>query len=160
MGTGKTSVARALSDKCGYNFIDLDEAIVNIADMTIPEIFSKLGESEFRKLEKTVLLDVSAKKHMAVSCGGGIMLSAENIAVMKSSGIMIRLNASATTLYKRLDGCRNRPLLMSGASPQENINRLIAEREIYYSKADYTIITDDLSIDEVACEVIKIINGK
>ena len=51
MGCGKSTVARLLGRQIGWQHVDLDKRIVEVAEQTIPEIFAKRGEPEFRKIE-------------------------------------------------------------------------------------------------------------
>ncbi|MBR5474247.1 MAG: shikimate dehydrogenase, partial [Lachnospiraceae bacterium] len=55
MGTGKTSVARALHELTGWPWLDLDDEITRRAGKTIPAIFEDEGESGFRDRETQVL---------------------------------------------------------------------------------------------------------
>ena len=72
MGSGKTTIARNLSKIINKNYIDTDSIIELKENMTINEIFSKLGESHFRKIESEVLQSIA--KNSIIACGGGIIL--------------------------------------------------------------------------------------
>src|ERR1700722_17874674 len=76
MGTGKSTVARLLARQIGWLHIDLDKRIVEAAGQTIPEIFAKHGETEFRRLEHAevarILGEASEQQRpRLVSLGGG-----------------------------------------------------------------------------------------
>ena len=58
MGCGKSSVGRELSKLLCCPFMDLDQVIEERIGRTIPEIFAKSGEAEFRRLEKETLLSL------------------------------------------------------------------------------------------------------
>ena len=51
MGSGKTSVGRALALRLKLVFRDSDEAVEKIAKTSVREIFEIQGEDVFRKLE-------------------------------------------------------------------------------------------------------------
>ena len=51
MGSGKSTVARLLARQIGWQYVDLDKLIAEATGATIPEIFAKLGEPAFRKIE-------------------------------------------------------------------------------------------------------------
>ena len=51
MGSGKSTVARLLARQVGWVHVDLDKRIQDATNQTIPEIFSKYGEPEFRRIE-------------------------------------------------------------------------------------------------------------
>ena len=71
MGTGKTAVGRALSQKLDKEFLELDPLIEQNAGMTIPQIFEKYGEIGFRELEIAVTKEVAERKNAVIACGGG-----------------------------------------------------------------------------------------
>ena len=57
-GSGKTTFGKIMAEKLGYRHIDLDEYIVEMNKMSIPEIFEKFGESGFRERETEALREV------------------------------------------------------------------------------------------------------
>lgn len=76
MGCGKSTVARLLGRQMGWLYVDLDKRIVEAAKQTIPEIFAKRGEPEFRKIEYEELTRIvgeaaEQQKSRVVSLGGG-----------------------------------------------------------------------------------------
>ena len=81
MGCGKTTIARNLSKIINKNYIDTDSIIELKENMTINEIFSKLGESHFRKIESEVLQSIA--KNSIIACGGGIILKKINREFLK-----------------------------------------------------------------------------
>ena len=63
MGCGKSSVGRKLSQLLCCRFIDLDEAVEEVAGKRIPEIFASEGEAAFRRLETQILKDILSAEH-------------------------------------------------------------------------------------------------
>ena len=55
MASGKTTLGRALARATGRRFIDLDFYIEQRYRMKVPEIFSRHGEAEFRRMESAML---------------------------------------------------------------------------------------------------------
>ena len=156
MGTGKSAVGKELAKKKKWQFVDLDELIESEEKRSIPEIFAKDGEPYFRKIEKKSLKQVSTQKKFVVACGGGIVINSENIKIMKQSGIIICLTAVVDIILKRTNSFTHRPLLRV-ANPKKQIELLLKLRAPYYAKADKTIDTSQLSLEEVTDKVLKLI---
>ncbi len=157
MGTGKTSVGKALAEKLNKEFIDLDNEIELYEGMSISEIFEQKGEDYFRKIETEVLKEVADKENYIVSTGGGSIVTHGNLEIVKNSGILITLMASPEEILKRVSGNNDRPLL-NVDDPLDAIKRLLFERAPFYIKADYIIETTEKSIDEVVEEILGILN--
>lgn len=153
MGTGKSAAARLLAKKLGREFLELDEIIEKKQGMTIKDIFEKKGEPYFRKIEKEVVKEASFRKNIIISAGGGSIVDEENFRNLKNSGIIICLKASPETIIKRTKALKTRPLL-NVPDPKKRIEDLLSQRERYYNKADFSINTDKLSIQQVAEEII------
>lgn len=156
MGTGKTAVGKELSRRLNLDFVDIDKMISEKEKRSINEIFAVHGEPYFRKIEKETLQEISNQKGQIVSCGGGIVLDSDNIAVMKQTGKMIALCARIDIILERTKNNANRPLL-NAANPKEKITELLERRKPYYLKADFTIDTSDLSVKEVVEKILALI---
>lgn len=156
MGTGKTAVGKLLAKRLNINFVDIDKVIVEKEKRSINDIFAINGEPYFRKIEKETLQEISNQKGQVVSCGGGIVLDSDNIALMKQTGKMIALAASIDIILERTKNNTNRPLL-NVTNPKEKIAELLERRKPYYLKADFTIDTSDLSVKEVVEKILTLI---
>ena len=150
MGSGKTSIAKELAGLTHVPFVDMDEEIKTLTGSSIPDIFKYATEKAFRALESDVLMEiVRSKEDCIVATGGGVPLNPANRALMKSSGIVVYLEAELDTLKERIGNGQGRPLWGHG------IERLYAERYRAYEDADIVIKTDDLNIAQVAAKVQK-----
>jgi 3-dehydroquinate synthase len=159
--TGKTSVATKVAERLGWTAIDADAEIVKAKGKTIPEIFKQDGEGKFRELERKMLRQACLKKNVVIATGGGAILDADNRGLLIENSVVVCLEAKPETVYQRLlnDNLYStnpvvRPLL-AGDNPLERIKQLKSERQTYYAIADWTIHTDNLSLDEVGQEVVK-----
>src|SRR5690606_40402950 len=94
MGVGKTTIGRLIAQKLGKVFIDLDDELELRSGASIPWIFDVEGEEGFRRREAELLREVTAGRDIVLSTGGGVVLSAENRQVLKSTGFVVFLNAS------------------------------------------------------------------
>jgi shikimate kinase len=157
MGTGKTSVAKLLSEKIGYDFIDIDKSIEERINMPINEIFERFGEAEFRKIESEVLLNITSKNNLIVSTGGGIVLNLANLENMKASGYIITLIATPDVIYDRTKLSNLRPLL-NKKNKLDEIKRLLYMRAPLYIKGDFILDTSDITANEAADEIVEFLN--
>lgn len=158
MGTGKSSLAQYLSQTCSLTSVEMDEKLESLFSMKIPKIFSTYGESCFRNKETSLLQELSQRKNLIVSCGGGIVLREENISLMKESGIIILLTAEPYALYERIGKDKNRPVLDGHRSPQ-GISDLMKKRlPMYQAAADFSISTDKKSISQIGEELFSLLN--
>src|ERR1700735_3899313 len=91
MGTGKATVARLLARQIGCQHVDLDKRIIEAAKQTIPEIFAKRGESEFREIEYAQLVRILGEaaeqnRPRLISLGGGTTAQPQNLALLPQAG--------------------------------------------------------------------------
>ena len=144
MGSGKTTVGRAVADQAGMDFVDLDEMVEDRAGMGIPDIFAQSGEGRFRELETEALRELVAAHHTVLATGGGIVTRAENRRLLRELGKVFWLDAPAETLLSRIGDDENRPMLRGG-DPLKRIEALLAERREFYGEAsDIHLDTSEL----------------
>jgi shikimate kinase len=155
MGTGKTVVAKGLAKRLKMKFVDLDDLIEEREGKKISQIFAENGEPYFRQVEKEIAREVSQQKNRVIACGGGVVLDKENVENLKRNGIMICLSARPGVVLERTKGYLHRPLLNT-EDPKAKIEELLKFRAPFYSLADYTIDTSELTIEEVVGRVIEI----
>ena len=160
-GSGKSAIGRRLARRMRRKHVDMDDEIVARSGTPIPEIFRREGEPGFRSREKELLEELSGRKRLIVSTGGGVPLAPGNRAAMAKSGVIVCLEAKPDFLYGRLkrhlgDESKGqvRPLL-EGDEPKKRIEALKEYRQRFYATADWTVHTDDLTTDEVVREVIR-----
>ena len=160
-GSGKTTVGRQVAATTGWTYRDTDDEIVAATGRAIEDIFREDGEAAFRKLERSVLESVSQGEQQVISTGGGIVLDEGTRRTMDATGIIVCLEARADTIYRRLSGPDEthdeqvvRPLLQD-SDPLRRIISLKAERQPLYALAHWTVHTDELSVTEVASEVVR-----
>ena len=145
MGSGKTTVGKALSKELGIPFYDLDWYIESRMRKTVPQIFAERGEEGFRKIEHNMLHEVAEFEDVIISCGGGTPCFFDNMDYMNGQGETVYLQASPEVLYDHLKmGKTERPLLKN-KTPEE-MRKFIAEqlklRDPFYSKAKHTLNVD------------------
>ncbi len=166
MGAGKSTIGPILANTLGWNFYDLDREIEKIERKKVREIFETMGEDYFRKVEREILLKVSAEQKVIISLGGGTMASEENLDFLKKTGRTFYLKASRESIYRRLKYKRDRPALhMNGGFPEtreelmELINKLLNEREKFYLLSDHIILTDNIPVGKTVDTIARIISS-
>ena len=138
MGAGKTSVGKKLAESLKVGFLDADHEIEIAAGMKISEIFDKFGENYFREGECKVIKRLIKLQPQILATGGGAFLSQDIRDTIKMHGISIWLKADLETLWGRVSGNSNRPLL-NKLNPKLTLEKLIEKRYPIYNKADITI---------------------
>ena len=142
MGSGKTTVGKALAKELGLQFYDLDWYIESRRRKTVPQLFAERGEDGFREIECNMLHVVAEIEDIVLSCGGGSPCFFDNMDYMNRQGEVIWLKADAEVLYKHLlMGKTERPLL-KGKSPDELIafiREQLEKREPFYAKAHHVL---------------------
>lgn len=139
MGSGKTTMGRALAWHLGKVFVDSDEEIQKRTGVTISHIFDIEGETGFRQRETATICDLSARDNMVLATGGGAVLSEQNRAMLHKNGIVIYLKANVHDLWQRTRHDRNRPLLQT-ADPYEKLTGLLLQRDPLYRQVADIIV--------------------
>jgi len=153
MGTGKSAVGRILAQRLGREFVDVDTVIETDAARSIPCIFKEEGEDGFRKRERDAVRLVTARSGLVVATGGGVLLDPGNLRDLETSGEIVCLTATPTTVLARVGNDPNRPLLQGG-DPLSIIRGLLAKRAPLYASIAWQVPTDGLTADEVADQVL------
>jgi len=157
MGTGKTAVGKILAKKLSKEFVEMDAVIEEKQGSEIVDIFAKKGEAYFRSLEKALLGELSKRRDLVISCGGGIICDQENLKLLKETGVVFALRASPATIYQRTKEYSHRPIL-NVDDPQEKIKQLLEKRASCYAQAQHSLDTDELLPEEIADKIITILN--
>ena len=142
MGSGKSTVGPILAKELGFTSVDLDGNIAISMKQSIREIFEKQGEERFRAEESRQLRLACAKGQQVIACGGGVVLSPENMGFLRRQ-TTVYLKASPEVLAQRVGTAKSRPLLAGAASPVQRLATLLKEREpLYQDCARITILAE------------------
>ncbi len=156
MGTGKTAVAQALAGKLKMKYVDLDDVIEADAGRSINKIFAESGEDHFRYLEKQAAKKISSLDKQVIATGGGVVLDKQNVENLKKNGTMVCLTATVEVIYSRVKDQQSRPLL-NVDKPREAIKRFLDTRQPYYARADFTIDTSNLTVEQAVNKIVKLL---
>jgi shikimate kinase len=153
MGAGKTAIGRKVAGTLGLPFIDSDHEIESVSRMTIPELFERYGEAEFRALEQRVILRLLENGPQVLSTGGGAFINAQTREAVQAHGVSMWLKADLDLLMERVSKKQNRPLLKND-NPRAVLARLMDERYPVYGLADITVLTRDERKEVIAAEAV------
>jgi shikimate kinase len=142
MGAGKSCVGRRLASVLGLPFCDADKEIEEAAGCSIPELFSRYGETAFRDGERRVIHRLLEGPKHVLATGGGAFMDARTRAEIREKAISVWLRADLDLLVRRTQRRGNRPLL-NVPDPTAKLAELIAERYPVYAEADVTVDSDD-----------------
>ncbi len=154
MGTGKTTVGRAVANRLRYQLFDSDHEIERSVGKPIPQIFAEDGEPAFRARERAFIDTGHPEDRCVVACGGGLVVQDGMLERLKSKGIVICLHASLETILSRTSSNRNRPLL-DVEDPMARITVLYREREPIYKRAGAVILTDHRPASDIINHVLR-----
>jgi shikimate kinase len=134
MGSGKTTIGRALAKHLGKTFVDSDEEIQRRTGVTIPHIFDVEGEAGFRQRETAAIRELVGRDDMVLATGGGAILAEQNREMLSRNGIVVYLKTNVHDLWQRTRHDRNRPLLQTG-DPRAKLAELFEQRDPLYRQA-------------------------
>jgi len=161
MAAGKSEVGRALAERLGWRFVDLDREIEREAGIPIPEIFRTVGEAGFREMEVRITPTVLESTEVVVAPGGGWITNAGLLRSLPPATLSVWLEVSPPEVLRRLareSGQTARPLL-DAADPAQRIRELLEIREPLYREADLSIRTDGLPVRSVVDRLEQILQG-
>ncbi len=162
MGSGKTTVGKALAEKLGINFLDLDTVIEEGEQCTITELFETVGQIRFRKKEHYYLNELlDDKRPMVLATGGGAPCYSGNMkTILEASPNVFYLRLSIPELVKRLvPNKAERPLIshLDAAEMPEFLGKHLFERNNFYQEAHHTVGCDGKTVEEVTSEIQKLL---
>ena len=163
MGSGKSTIGKALANELNLTFIDLDHTIEKQIGITISDFFEASGELKFRRLENEVLNSILAENdQMILSTGGGTPCYGNNLQLMKSApnAKVFYLKASIKTLTERLLSEKDtRPLIQSIGDEDlpEFIGKHLFERLNFYLQADHVVDIDQKSVETIVKEIVELL---
>ncbi|MBW1952443.1 MAG: shikimate kinase [Deltaproteobacteria bacterium] len=157
--SGKTTVGQQVAQSLKRVFVDLDQVLEQEAGETIAELVAREGWPEFRRREKALVARYAEQSGLVMATGGGVVTDAENIARLKKNGLIIWLDAEPKIIQARLAQDQaevaSRPALTGGQTIYEVEEVLATRQPLYQAAADVIISTSQLSIDQVADQIIE-----
>lgn len=150
-GCGKSTIGKLLAQSLERDFIDCDDFVEEKSGMTIPEIFEKFGEEEFRKLETRAAIELAKRRDIVISTGGGCVERKENIDAFKEGGVVVFIDRSLENIFSDID-VSGRPLL---ADKKDRLNTLYERRYSLYREYCDVRIDNNGGLEETVEKIIK-----
>lgn len=143
MGSGKSTVGKALAPILKTRCIDLDDYLEKKEGRTIPEIFESEGEEKFREIEKNCLTELlKLKDPHIISLGGGTVCFFDNLEKIKAKGLLIYIDLPVEVLADRIKESKlTRPLIKELSTEEliKNITEILSLRKKHYEQAHITV---------------------
>ncbi len=166
MGVGKTTLGKALADRTGLSFIDLDLFIEGRYRKTIRQIFEAEGEEAFREIERKALHEVAEFEDIVLSTGGGTPCFFDNMAYMNRVGTTVYLKASPEALTERIAlGKQSRPTVrhLDNEALHAFVRKALTHRSPYYERAHHAFdverLVNDNDTDDAAHRLQQLLYG-
>lgn len=153
MGSGKTTIGKALANKISMKFIDTDELIEKRQGMSIKNIFADFGEQRFRAIETEIIKSLALIDGHVISVGGGAVMKEDNFKALKNIGLTVFLDAPIDKIIMNLEGSF-RPLV-GNTIDKGKMTKLFNSRYPTYKKADIIINTDKLDVQQTVEAILK-----
>ncbi len=147
-GSGKTTIAAALSRTLGREAVEADDLISQKAGMSIPEIFAQSGEEGFRALETEVLAEQGKRSGIILSTGGGCVTRSENYPLLHQNGVIFCLTRALSKLPT--DG---RPI-----SQSTDLAQLYARREPLYRRFADVMVSNDGAPEDTLHTIMEVLS--
>ncbi len=156
MGSGKSTVARVLSDRLGRRLVDTDSVIEARLGRSVREIFATDGEPAFRDLEAAVLIEaLDHPEPSVIAAAGGVVLRADNrLALREAHARVVWLSADPSVLLERVRSGGHRPALDDDAAG--TLRRMFETREpLYREVADLIVSIEGRSVNDVVEAILR-----
>jgi len=154
MGSGKTTVARALAERLSCDMIDLDSFIGEKKGRTAAEIIREDGEAAFREIESLALSEALQNSHARVIAlgGGAWTVPANRTLAALHDCASVWLDAPFELCWQRItEGDAVRPL----APDRETARRLYESRRESYRLAQMRIDGNETGLEEILAEIVR-----
>lgn len=155
MGAGKSAIGKELARLLARDFFDSDREIERRSGADITLIFDKEGEAGFRRRERQVIEELTARDHVVLATGGGAVLDPANRDCLRTRGCVVYLKTSVAAQIGRTGRGRQRPLLET-SDRAGRVRELFAVREpLYESIARITVSTDHGHVKTLALHILR-----
>ena len=148
-GAGKSTLGAALAERLQMPFLELDRLIEQASGLTLDLIFDFRGQAGFRDLERRCLDDVLQRHPCFVLATGGSLVSEPGtFERLLSSCFTVWLRTSPREHMQRVIAQGDMRPMSDSRDAMSDLERILAERDVLYSKADIQIDTAGRTVEE------------
>ncbi len=152
--SGKTTVGKLLAMLLKVPFYDSDSIVEEIVNATIKNIVAHHGWEFFRKKETEVIQLLSEKGGCVIATGGGVILDAENVKLLKQVGVIVWLDTPIKDIIDRLiEDAQNdatRPQFTEDDLAAETMDIFAERLPLYKKTANFVVVTAGKSAPQIA----------
>ncbi len=160
MGSGKSSIGKALARRIGRRFVDTDDLVVAARGVSIQRIFAADGEGAFRGYEFQAVQDALDGEPAVVATGGGAVTHAPTRALLAERSIRIYLELSTPELCARLRRSRTPRPALRGPATAERVAAIIAGRQAWYRQAEIILCCDRMTAPTVVSRLVELLDER
>ena len=156
MGAGKTTAARRLAQRLGWEVADTDDLFEAKYKISVCDFFNKYDEPLYRKLESEVLKETEKLENVVISTGGGTACYFDNMDWMNQHGLTVFLRISQKAVVDRLVHAKRKRPLAEGKSEEELVafvEQHYTGRLPFYEQARITVKAEDLDLDSLMKQI-------
>jgi shikimate kinase len=159
MGSGKSSVGRALAARTGWPFLDNDALVERATGRTARQLLAEAGEEAMRAAESAAMrAGLTTAPPVIVAGAAGTVLDPSDRARLAADAFVVWLRATPEVLAARAVGAAHRPWLE--ADPVGWFRRTAAERDsLYAAVTDLEVDTGAVAPDAAAAAIIAALAG-
>lgn len=142
MGCGKTSIGKRLAKRFDLPFVDSDQEVELAAGCSVNDIDSIFGEGSLEAGEYKVISRLLSQSTQVIATGCFSFTFENTRALIKEKATSVWLNADLQTLFMRITGRKDRPLLEPGKE-EEILKKMMDDHYPFFNQADVCIKTYD-----------------
>ncbi len=146
-GCGKKTVGALLATALRRPFVSSDRLVETLTGLSIPDIFTHMGEDSFRALETRSLALLCARSGCVIATGGGCVTRPENLPLLRMGGRIVWLRREVETLAKE-----GRPLSLT-----HDLHEMYAERAPLYRGCAEAAVSNNGTPEKTVQEIIHLI---
>jgi XRE family transcriptional regulator, aerobic/anaerobic benzoate catabolism transcriptional regulator len=148
-GAGKSTLGAALAQALGYEFVEINTVIEQLAGCKVAEIHALYGANAYRRYERRALEDtLDAKSQVVIATPGGLVSDTAALAVLLKRCTTVWLQATPEEHMSRVLAQGDKRPMKGNREAMADLKRILKEREAFYAKANRTFSTSGKTLDE------------